>query len=759
MKNEIPCITCINDGVPSDEASSAVHVTEDRKYDIKGRKTGLCMRSGHHPHHGPLVIFLDTGEPARQIKSSPIETLYFKAPDPPKVWGREPSDLSKFGIRGLNSNLINEFLKEFPEFQKKLPSTKMISDAETNNDPIDMYPIFGPSGMGGLEVRIEKPKNSMRPGDSNYNISPGKLVRIIGEPGIYISDLYPKLVPGVVAVTEGAKDAANAAIDAEKFEWDSIVFCGCSASAKIPEVMKTIHTFFPGVAVVVIGDRDPAGTGFVSKMVRSGAIAGSLIGCKGKDYSDEPEQFKRLESLKRAVSEAMEEWRFRQENRPANFSVMDQLQREGLVKVDANGNRQASNRSITLKRIFDLDTYFQSFRRNLMGMRDYHDDKEITDEHVIEIMNYLDKTFDLYVGIEQLERQISLQCSLNSFHPVRDYLDSLPIWDGKDRYPLILENVLGASNTKLNRASLAIFHRGAVARIYVPGCKHDSILILKSSKQGTGKTSYGNCCTVNIPGAFVEGHEDVISKDGHLTMHGGWVIELGEIDRITTKKDAEILKNFLSRRVDSIRPPYGRRVIQMERRFVLFGTTNQGTFLMDTTGQRRFFVIQTGDKPFDLELLRSIIDQVWAQALAEYREGKPWWLDSKLEEEHQREMEVFQAEEPWTMLIGKALSDIKTDRMRKQEMLCEGVTVAEILEKMNIRAESQNRGQANRAAEILRNMNWWKLENQVWREHRRVRLWFPPQQEMLEEIAESDNESGRSADIKAYYSSYGSKTH
>ena len=242
-------------------------------------------------------------------------------------------------------------------------------------------------------------------------------------------------------------------------------------------------------------------------------------------------------------------------------------------------------------------------------------------------------------------------------------------------------------------------------------------------------------------------------------MHRGWIVELGEIDRITTKKDAEILKNFLSRRVDHIRPPYGRRTIDMSRQFVLFGTTNQGAFLLDTTGQRRFLVIETGDKPFDLDLLRSVIDQVWAQALAEYREGKPWWLDSKLDEEHQREMEAFQAEEPWAMLIETTLFEIKIERAKKHQLLCEGVTVAEILEKMCIRAEAQNRGQANRAAEILRHMGWWKLENQVWREHRRLRLWFPPQHEMLEEIVESENEPDRSADIKAYYSSRNSMTH
>lgn len=110
--NNIPCLTCINDGVQADEACKSIHKSNDSKYNIKGRETGLCMRSGHHPHHGPLIIYMDTGESAGQIKASPFETLYYKAPDPPSVWGRDSAALSKFGIRGLTSNLLNEFRKE-----------------------------------------------------------------------------------------------------------------------------------------------------------------------------------------------------------------------------------------------------------------------------------------------------------------------------------------------------------------------------------------------------------------------------------------------------------------------------------------------------------------------------------------------------------------------------------------------------------------------------------------------------------------------
>ena len=172
---------------------------------------------------------------------------------------------------------------------------------------------------------------------------------------------------------------------------------------------------------------------------------------------------------------------------------------------------------------------------------------------------------------------------------------------------------------------------------------------------------------------------------------------------------------------------------------------------MDTTGNRRFHVIETGDNHFDLDILRSNIDQIWAQAIAEYKDGMPWWLDSKLENDHQQEMESFQAEEPWTVLIDKALTEIKRDRNKIKEELSEGVTIAEILIQMGIKAESQNRGQANRASEILRNMGWSKLEHQVRRGNKRLRLWFPPQDEMLEEMVETGVETGVQSNLFAVF--------
>jgi len=750
-KVDIGCPLCIADGVDDSEATKAIHVSNDPRFVKNGRQTGRCMRSGHHPHGGPVDYYLDTGELVRKVEQSPFDFIFNEAPELTKAFGIASKLFTNFGIRALSPELADQFREKYPELGKKVPSRKILSIAHDSGYPIIIHPLYNQTEIIGFENRIDQPKTSLRPGEYG-STSSGKQVRVIGESGLFIATPYPIHTTEIIVIFEGAKDACIAAIDNYDGDMNTVVFCGCSASFKYELIANTIHLRFPGVTLISIGDRDKAGTSFQEKMQKLGAIPQSLKGCTGKDLGDEPDQYLRIEAVKQAVAAGVAEWHRRQDARPTDLSVMDQLQKEGLAKIDANGIHQATNRSITLARILDLDPrYGANLRRNLMGMRDYHDGIEISDEHVIEIQNDLDKRYGITCGIDQLERQIGLKCSHNAFHPVREYFDSLPKWDGKNRYSWIIEKILGSPITKINQAFLECFFRGSVARVFVPGCKHDTVLILKSSKQGVRKTSFYNYCTVNIPGAFIEGHEDIISKDGLIIMHRGWIIELGEIDHITTKKVAEILKNFLSRPTDILRPPYGRRQVEMPRSFVVVGTTNQGAFLMDTTGHRRFHVIETGDKPFDLDLFRSEIDQVWAQALEEYHNGKQWWLQSELEAEHQREMESFQAEEPWSVLIDKALAEILNERHRASEQLCEGVTIAEILDKMGIRAEAQNRGQANRAAEILRNMGWSRLENQVRRGHRRLRLWFPPQDEVLEEMSEAGDEAGLSQGVESPY--------
>jgi predicted P-loop ATPase len=73
-------------------------------------------------------------------------------------------------------------------------------------------------------------------------------------------------------------------------------------------------------------------------------------------------------------------------------------------------------------------------------------------------------------------------------------------------------------------------------------------------------------------------------------MRGKWGVELAEMSAFK-KSDEEARKAFFSTPADDFRPPYGRANIEVLRRCVLFGTTDDKQYLSDHRGNRRYWPI------------------------------------------------------------------------------------------------------------------------------------------------------------------------
>jgi hypothetical protein len=214
---------------------------------------------------------------------------------------------------------------------------------------------------------------------------------------------------------------------------------------------------------------------------------------------------------------------------------------------------------------------------------------------------------------------------LNSFHPVRDYLNKLH-WDGTSRIDRWLIDYAGAEDSDYVKAVSALPLIAAVRRIRQPGCKFDEMVVLES-KQGLDKSTALKTIAVD-ESWFTDNLPLNANAQKVIEVLGGrWIVEAPELSGMKSA-DVEHLKAFLSRQVDSARMAYGRLNTNRPRECVIFGTTNQDKYLRDQTGNRRFWPVKI--KQFDVAKLKEVRDQLWAEASVREKNGESIRLDPKL---------------------------------------------------------------------------------------------------------------------------------
>lgn len=226
-----------------------------------------------------------------------------------------------------------------------------------------------------------------------------------------------------------------------------------------------------------------------------------------------------------------------------------------------------------------------------------------------------------HVATDVISRSVKVAASGNSYHPIKNYLNGLQ-WDGKPRIDTWLNTYLGVEDSAYARSVGAKWLISAVARIMVPGCQVDTMLILEGT-QGIKKTSTIRTLASNP--WFTNDLGEIGSKDTAQQVSGSWIIEMAEMDALK-RSDVTKVKAFLTRCVDRYRPPYGRYVVATPRSCVFIGSCNHAEFLSDDTGNRRFWPVLCAEAKIDIDALQSCRDQLWAEAVTRYAKGEQWWL-------------------------------------------------------------------------------------------------------------------------------------
>jgi putative DNA primase/helicase len=284
----------------------------------------------------------------------------------------------------------------------------------------------------------------------------------------------------------------------------------------------------------------------------------------------------------------------------------------------------------------------------------------------------------------------------NAYHPVREWLDSLK-WDETSRIDDWLTNYVGVAKTPYTTLVGRLFLIGMVARIYRPGCKMDTALILEGL-QGEGKSTIAKA----LAGEWFSDTTFVMGdKDSFIGLRGKWAYELAELDSFN-RSESTRAKAFISSSTDSYRAPYDRVSKDHPRQCVFIGTTNQYEYFKDSSGNRRYWpVLCTGE--LNAAGLRDMREQIFAEAVQLFKQGMNWWPTK--EQQNQLispEQESRELHDVWEIAIYQWLETacVKNE-VTALDVLCGAL-------KMEVSKIDGARQSAMRVGVCMRKLGWTK---------------------------------------------------
>ncbi|SFG30006.1 Predicted P-loop ATPase and inactivated derivatives [Duganella sp. CF458] len=317
---------------------------------------------------------------------------------------------------------------------------------------------------------------------------------------------------------------------------------------------------------------------------------------------------------------------------------------------------------------------------------------------------------DIEAGVAQAARDFA-------FDPVVDYLDRCAAaWDGRQRVATALTRYWSAEDSEYMRLVSTMFFIGVVMRGYKPGVKNDHAPVFEGG-QGEGKST-----ALKVLGGdwFADTPFRMGEKDGYLSIQGVLLYEVAELEQFN-RSEVTAIKAFMSSTVDRFREPYGRRMKNVLRRCAFAATTNEDAYFKDSTGNRRFWPVNTGK--IDIEALKADRDQLFGEAIALMHAGVQWW---PTKEQQRRLIDPVQDDreipDPWRGRLYEYVEGKDSDGKPTLAGKLKSVTARELLTRalhFEMSKLGPARAETMRVGAIMRKLGWIKR-----REPSGAREWY-----------------------------------
>jgi putative DNA primase/helicase len=244
--------------------------------------------------------------------------------------------------------------------------------------------------------------------------------------------------------------------------------------------------------------------------------------------------------------------------------------------------------------------------------------RQWSDSDDIDLTVYIQQSMRLHkFKIDLISHAVNHAARANARNSLTDWLDSLK-WDGIQRLETWLADCLGVEHNEYSMAIAVNWPISMVARAYRPGCKVDTMPVLEGP-QGMSKSTFlevlGDPWYGSIPVAFGD-------KDFLQAIQGRWLVEIPDMTGFSKREHTQILAT-ITIRSDIYRASYGRHTVEHPRVAIFAATSETDDYLQDARGRRRYWPLRCID--IDIDALRGLREQVFAEACERYREGAKWY--------------------------------------------------------------------------------------------------------------------------------------
>jgi putative DNA primase/helicase len=237
-------------------------------------------------------------------------------------------------------------------------------------------------------------------------------------------------------------------------------------------------------------------------------------------------------------------------------------------------------------------------------------------------------THELFPYKKSIDAHLDQIGHKNAYHPITQLIKNNP-WDGVKRLDYFI-NLVKSPSANYAADVIRTWMVAAIAAAHTTtGFLNDGVLVFQGP-QGIGKTTWVRNLDPIKCNAIKEGFFlDPSDKEKVYQAAGYWILELGELDAVFKKSDIGRLKSYITTQSDQLRRAYARKDLIIPRRTVYVATVNDAEYLVDTTGNRRWWTI-----PITEIIQDPTIDmtQVWAEVYTLWVNGHQTYLPKEIQE-------------------------------------------------------------------------------------------------------------------------------